>query len=138
MKKITLIVLSIFLISLRLNAAEKEHPIEQRLARCTDANPTTPGMINCTEKAAEEWDAEMNRVYSALMKEYKGDDRAAALKESQREWIVFRDSELKAIDRIYEHLEGTMYLPMRVYSRLRLTKERAELLANYLDLAREQ
>ena len=61
------------------------------------ANCQTQAEMN--KEAAEEYDkadAELNKVYQQIMKEYAEDPTFLhALRTSQRNWITFRDSELK-------------------------------------------
>jgi uncharacterized protein YecT (DUF1311 family) len=48
---------------------EIKHPIDQRLADCLDVseNQITMGMVNCAQKAEDEWDKELNKYYKLLM-----------------------------------------------------------------------
>ncbi|MEQ9577834.1 MAG: lysozyme inhibitor LprI family protein [Marinoscillum sp.] len=61
------------------------------------ANCQTQAEMN--KEAAENYkkaDAELNKVYQQIMKEYADDPTFLdALRTSQRNWITFRDSELK-------------------------------------------
>jgi len=63
--------------------------------------------------------------------------QAEALRLSQLEWIRHRDLEFKFIDSVYDTMQGTMYIPMRVDSRMQVIKKRAFELKDYLDLAKE-
>jgi hypothetical protein len=60
---------------------------------------------------------------------------SATLVEAQRNWLLFRDAEYLLIDSIYETLPSQEYQLLHAYWRLRLTRERALLLKNYLALA---
>jgi uncharacterized protein YecT (DUF1311 family) len=112
------------------------HPIDRFYDHCIDKNGSTAGMVECTEKAYGKWDAEMNRVYGALLKALPP-KKAAVLEQSQRDWLTYRDSNQKLIDAVYAGLQGTMYVPMHAYARLRLVRERTLLLTGYLELAKE-
>ena len=57
-----------------------------------------------------------------------------SLKATQLEWIKQRDAEFKFIDSVFDTLEGTMYISMRIESRTELVKTRALLLKSYFDL----
>lgn len=63
----------------------------------TTANCQTQAEMN--KEAAEDYkkaDAELNKVYQQIMQEYSDDPTFLdALRTSQRNWITFRDSELK-------------------------------------------
>lgn len=59
------------------------------------------------------------------------------LRSAQLEWIKYRDLDFKLIDSIYDGMQGTMYIPMRVEARLEVIKKRALELKGYLDLITE-
>ena len=58
------------------------------------------------------WDKELNRVYGELLQQLPKGDKSA-LKDSQQEWIRFRDRNLKLIQVAYGNAEGTMYHAFR-------------------------
>lgn len=119
-----------------LGQEESKHPIDKALEACIDKNGSTAGMVECTDKAYAAWDKELNKNYGALMQGLKPKQKET-LRLAQLEWIKFRDQEFKLIDSIYDTLEGTMYIPMRIDSRMEVIRKRAIELKNYLDLAKE-
>ena len=96
-------------------------------------NMTTAGMTNCTNSAAVSWDKELNRVYKELMNKLTGKGKNS-LKQSQRQWLKYRDSEIQFIEDMYYRREfsGTMYIPMRAMDKLQVTKARTIELIKYL------
>jgi Uncharacterized protein conserved in bacteria len=115
-------------------AQEKpEHPIDKALGVCVDKDPSTAGMTECTARAYQSWDRELNKNYGELMRKLKPVQKEA-LKTAQLEWIKQRDAEFKFIDSVFDTLEGTMYISMRIESRTELVKTRALLLKSYFDL----
>ena len=50
---------------------EQKHPIDKALEICTDKNPSTAGMVNCTDAAYKMWDQELNKNYRTLMAKLK-------------------------------------------------------------------
>jgi uncharacterized protein YecT (DUF1311 family) len=60
-----------------------------------------------------------------------------ALRLAQLEWIKYRDLDFKLIDSIYDSMQGTMYIPMRIDARMEVIKKRALELKGYLDLVQE-
>ena len=112
----------------------KKHPIDKALEDCMEKDWSTAGMANCTYKAEQMWDKELNRNYRALMQKLPQADREV-LRSAQKKWLEFRDNEFKLIDSIYAKLQGTMYIPMRASEAEEIVKKRALELANYLDLA---
>ena len=111
----------------------KTHPIDKYLNTCTEKDPSTAGMVQCTDTAYKMWDKELNKNYLALMRKLKPEGKQS-LKAAQLEWIKYRDTEFKLIDSIYDMFEGTMYIPMRAGQRMDLIKARAQELASFLDL----
>lgn len=111
--------------------------IEKRCQQCMDKDSSTAGMIECNDKEYADWDAELNRSYSGLMK-ILDEKQKAALKTSQIQWLKFRDLDFVASGAIYDSMDGTMYLPMRVASRTRLVRDRALQLLAYYRLMREE
>ena len=114
----------------------QKHPIDKALDTCTDKNPTTGGMVSCTEVAYKKWDQELNKSYQTLMARLKPAGRQL-LKSAQLSWITYRDNEFKLIDNIYDGIQGTMYIPMRVDEKMQVVKQRALALASHIDMLDE-
>jgi uncharacterized protein YecT (DUF1311 family) len=112
---------------------ESKHPIDKALDACIDKNGSTAGMVECTDRAYKAWDKELNKNYVALMRALKPAQKEV-LRTAQLEWIKNRDADFKLIDSIYDSLQGTMYIPMRIDARLEVVKKRALELQNYLEL----
>ena len=93
-------------------------------------------MVQCTDQAYAAWDKELNKNYGLLMQNLKPQQKEA-LKAAQLEWIKQRDLEFKFIDSVYDALQGTMYIPMRIAARMEVVKHRALELHEYLDLVKE-
>ncbi|HXM35514.1 MAG TPA: lysozyme inhibitor LprI family protein [Pyrinomonadaceae bacterium] len=127
---------SIFLLLLAsFSFAQKEpdHPIDKALEACIEKDPSNAGTIECTGKAYQAWDKELNKNYGALMRKLKPAQKEA-LKAAQLEWIRHRDADFKLIDSIFDTIEGTMYISMRIESRTEPVKTRALLLKSFVDL----
>ena len=115
---------------------EQKHPIDKALEICTDKNPSTAGMVNCTDAAYKKWDQELNKNYRTLMARLKPAGKQL-LKSAQLSWITYRDNEFKLIDSIYDGIQGTMYIPMRIDEKMQIVKQRALALAGHLDMLDE-
>jgi len=113
--------------------AAAEDQIDVKLGRCISKDWTTSGMMNCTGDAIDDWNERLNIILKQL-KLHLTKDEYRTLQVSQQNWIKFRDSEFKNIDKIYEGMEGTMYLPMRLSAHLDLIKTRAKNLEYFLYL----
>jgi len=134
MRKLLLASISIlFLASLSTAQEQPQHPIDKALDACIDKNGSTAGMVECTDKAYAAWDKELNKNYGELMRALNPKQKEA-LRLAQLEWIKYRDLEFKSIDSIYDTLEGTMYIPMRISAHLEVIKKRALELKDLLDL----
>lgn len=111
-----------------------EHFIDNQLRLCLDSNEnqTTIGMIQCTNRAEDLWDIELNKYYKLLIGLLKNDQKAL-LKEAQVKWLAYRDSEIKLAGDIYYNLEGTMWRVVYADRRMEIVKQRVEELKYYYD-----
>lgn len=112
------------------------HPIDRALEVCIEKDPTTAGTVNCTDIAYKKWDQELNKNYQTLMRKLKPAGKQL-LKTAQLNWITYRDNEFKLIDSIYDMLQGTMYIPMRIDEKMQIVKQRALALVSHLDMLNE-
>lgn len=126
----------LFVATLSIAQEQTQHPIDKALEACIDKNGSTAGMVECTDKAYAAWDKELNKNYSELVRTLKPAQKEA-LKSAELEWIKYRDLNFKFIDSIYDTMQGTMYIPMRIDARMEVIKKRALELKGFLDLAQE-
>jgi uncharacterized protein YecT (DUF1311 family) len=137
MTKLFMTLLSVFLFATFSAAQEQtKHPIDKALEACIDKNSSTAGMVECTDKAYAAWDKELNKNYGALMLALKPKQKEA-LRMAQLEWIKYRDLQFRFIDSVFDTLDGTMYIPMRISSRMEVIKKRTRELKDYLNLVTE-
>ncbi|MGL6130538.1 MAG: lysozyme inhibitor LprI family protein, partial [Fusobacteriaceae bacterium] len=73
-----------------------------------DKDHSTRGMIIAEERRYEGLDKLLNRYYKDLM-ETLDPEQKIALRDSQREWIKFRDKEIKLAEEIYYKKQGTVW-----------------------------
>jgi uncharacterized protein YecT (DUF1311 family) len=137
MKTPALIVLFTIVIHIAsAQTSEDENIIDKRWKDCIDKdeNQTTAGMVECTVRAAEEWEKELNKNYNLLMGKLNTEEKEK-LRLAQRNWLAYRDKELEFAATMYTNLEGTMWRIAIADRRANLTKQRAvELKAYYDDL----
>jgi uncharacterized protein YecT (DUF1311 family) len=119
-----------------VNQEPAQHPIDKALDACIEKNGSTAGMVQCTDKAYAAWDKELNKNYVELMRALKPSQKEA-LRLAQLEWIKYRDLDFKFIDSVYDTMQGTMYIPMRIDARMEVIKKRALELKGFLDLIQE-
>ena len=135
MKRSVVALLCLFLFaSVSFAQEDSKHQIDKALDACIEKDGSTAGMVRCTDQAYAAWDKELNKNYLALMRQLKPSQKEV-LKTAQLEWIKSRDADFKVIDSIYDTLQGTMYIPMRIDARMELVKKRALQLQGYLELA---
>lgn len=94
-------------------AAEQEppHPIDAKMGKCMEADPSTAGLIGCAASAETAWDGELNQAYKALVAALKG-KAVESLKQSQRAWVAHRDKEFALQGELRGQLSGTMWGPV--------------------------
>lgn len=68
--------------------------IEERQKLKLEIDYSTAGMVSSAFDAMDEYDVLLNKYYSLLLKKLNEEGKTA-LRESQRNWIQFRDSELE-------------------------------------------
>jgi uncharacterized protein YecT (DUF1311 family) len=99
---------------------------------------STAGMNNCTYTAQVQWDAEMNKYYTLLMKKLNKEE-GLKLKEAQRAWIKYRDKEFEFINsRYFEAYEGTIYTNIAAADKMAVVEKRAMNLEEYYHIFSEQ
>jgi uncharacterized protein YecT (DUF1311 family) len=113
-----------------------QHPIDKTFDACIEKNGSTAGMVECTDKAYAAWDKELNQNYVELMRALKPPQKEG-LRLAQLEWIKYRDLDFKVIDSVYDTMQGTMYIPMRIAARMEVVKKRALELKGFLELIEE-
>ncbi|MDA0350562.1 MAG: DUF1311 domain-containing protein, partial [Verrucomicrobia bacterium] len=73
---------------------EKRHRIDAAMDAAQEADPSTGGQTEAIGKALKAWDKLLNASYQKLLG--KLDNQADnQLRDSQREWVVWRDKELQ-------------------------------------------
>ena len=106
--------------------------IEQDLKVCIQKDNSNAGMAQCTARAYEEWDENLNRIYNELRNQLSPTAEEALI-SAQLSWIEYRDKEFDLIDQIFSADKGTMYIPINGYARLEVVKTRTLELQRYLE-----
>ncbi|WP_170265023.1 lysozyme inhibitor LprI family protein [Salibacter halophilus] len=108
--------------------------IEERERLKLDIDYSTNGMVTAALDANREYDELLNKYYKILMKSLNEEDKEI-LKKSQRNWIVFRDSELElngVLMNDYYSGGGTIQRVIAAVRVLDLTRDRVIELYRYL------
>lgn len=89
---------------------QQENLIDLTESKCLDKKDISNAeMRNCTIQATQSWDKELNKYYDLLQNKLPK-ETFQALKESQKQWMIFRDKEFAFISKFYFELkEGTMW-----------------------------
>jgi uncharacterized protein YecT (DUF1311 family) len=130
----TLLVVFLFFSLLTFSQTQKksENAIDAIESKCLNKdNISNADMCNCTIDARESWDKELNKYYN-LLKTKLPAAAFAVLKESQKEWMIYRDKEYAFISKFYyEVQEGTMWYAVAEGKKKELVKTRAIELQQY-------
>lgn len=135
MNKIVFLFLISFSISISSQAkTQRENLIDLTESKCLNKKDISNAeMRNCTIKATESWDKELNKYYT-LLKEKLPKQTFETLKESQKQWILYRDKEFAFISKFYFELkEGTMWYTIAENKKKKMVKSRALDLQEYYE-----
>jgi len=110
--------------------------IESDLKNCMEnhAKGSTTDSRECMGLAYKRMDNRLNCVYRILMKRLSP-ERRAVLRDSERKWLQYKESELKLIDLFNPFAGGSgstaaMFSGTEAYA---MVKDRVEILENYLE-----
>jgi len=112
---------------------ERKHHIDVKIAAAEEKAGSTVEMRQVYIDGLQQWDAELNRAYSDLKKVLKPKS-FTALQAAQRQWIAYRDEQLKFLSQLYSEFDGTMYIPMRAAAEMNITRSRALELSRQLEI----
>ena len=114
-------------------ASPTADPLDAALQACL-AKPdgeTTVGMLDCTQTAIHGWDKRLNEAYQRALAALDPASRDL-LRQSQRQWLAFREVERKALGGPWRGNSGTLAGVMASNAVLSAIKERVEELRVYL------
>lgn len=111
---------------------QTSHPIDSVYSQCIEANPSTHGMVDCANTAAQAWDKELNTYYQLLMKALPASQKEK-LRTAQRAWLSFRDLDQSFNADLYQSFDGTMWRIIEADVRTSRIRERALRLKSYYD-----
>jgi len=114
----------------------KEHKIDIALSNCIKKDGSTIGMIGCLITADTEWDKELNKSFKLLSSKLDTSGQRK-LRESQRQWIIYRDKEIAFFMQLYDR-DGTMWNVIKNETGMKLTRQRALELIDYYETITQQ
>lgn len=136
MKTSIIIFLTFFTLMLFSQTKKKrESSIDILESKCIHKNNISNSeTCNCINKARESWDLELNKYY-ILLKEKLPKEAFEILKESQKEWIIYRDKEFLFISKFYFQVkEGTMWYEVAAHKKKEIVKARTLELKEYYEM----
>lgn len=125
--KNTATLLALFFTVFTFSQEKITHKIDLELKNCLAAeeNKSTAAMSQCLNDALAEWDLELNATYKLL--QTKLDSKAEQkLKDSQRQWIKFKQKEVELINATYGNANGTMWQVIKMDKILEITRNRTQ------------
>lgn len=125
--KYTLTLIAIFFTLIAFSQEKKTHKIDLELKNCLakEENKSTAAMSQCLYDALDNWDLELNATYKILQTKLNSNAKEK-LKDSQRQWIKFRDKEVEFINETYGKADGTMWRVIKIDKILEITRNRTE------------
>lgn len=135
MKNIFLLLICFYSITIFSQSKKRsENPIITQLNKCLNKKDISNAeMCNCSIKARDAWDKELNKYYTLLLTKLP-ESAKTELKESQRQWINYRDKEFSFISKYYyEVKEGTMWYFIAENKKTDFVKDRALELEDYFE-----
>jgi len=111
------------LLSLSASADELKQNIDSTLQKCKMNAVSTIDSQNCYIKATSAWDTELGNQYKLLMKDQPENVRTT-LRDSQRQWIKYRDSYNKGIEKFYQKEEGTIWSLIAAESKMNIIRDK--------------
>ena len=126
------IILTIFSV-ITYGQVDSTYQIDKELQDCLNSseNYTTRGMTDCVSEPTEKWDIELNKAYIGLF-DLLTTEQKENLKIAQREWIEYREKDIVFSNQLYYDIQGTMWIPVAVQTKLDLTRKSTIELENYI------
>jgi uncharacterized protein YecT (DUF1311 family) len=111
----------------------KSYKIDTILNKCIDkTNDGDISMISCLQKAEMNWDAELNKTFKLLLTKLDSNDQRK-LRESQRQWLIYKEKEIKFFTDVYGQRDGTMWNLTISDKRMQLIRQRTVELLDYYE-----
>ena len=125
-------VLLVFFFCIGISFHYAQLPLDSDLEKCLAKDESTAGQRNCLIEFQKKWDQELNKNYQLLIKKLPKNAQLT-LKESQIQWIKYRDKDFEWIQQLYfEVKEGSMFYVIADNKKLDIIKTRALELEEYL------
>jgi len=138
--KILPVVLSLLLplgLTFAADAPAKKDPVDAAMDAAMDKDPSTAGMVKAISDANAKWDKRLNDAFQKLKKTMQPDEWHYFVL-AQKDWLVFREAQLKSINVTFSKMDGTMWIPVSASKAMEITKDRALFLESLVDTIGER
>ena len=135
MKYILLLAFSLFsFIGYSQDNDTPQYSIDVELKECIELSQGIDAeIVKCELNAAEAWDGELNKYYKQLM-DVLNPEQQKALKESQRQWIIYKDMEGSFLSQFYGKQTDAIWRVITANRVKEIIKTRALELKEYYDI----
>ena len=110
----------------------KEDHIDEEYHQCLMNDTSYAVLADCSFKAYEKWDKELNKAYSKLIEKIKKEIDKEAMKHAQDAWRAYRDAEFNAFNFMFNKPGNEMSI-MREEGRIEIVRERTLQLRAYIE-----
>ncbi|WP_322969478.1 lysozyme inhibitor LprI family protein [Faecalibacter sp. LW9] len=111
----------------------QSHDIDLSFENCLNDNTSTNGQRKCINDAEMAWDHLLDKYYKLLLHQLPEKPKIQ-LKNSQIQWLKFRDAEFKFINEYYMNFkEGSIFLVIADHQKMEIIKNRALKMKAYYD-----
>ena len=123
----------LFVLAFNCNAqTRKEDQIDEDYHKCLMNDTSYAVLADCSFKAFEQWNKELNKAYGKLLEKIKKEKDREAMKQSQAARIAYKDAEFKAYNFVF-NLPGNEMSIMREEGRIEVVRERTLQLRAYIE-----
>jgi uncharacterized protein YecT (DUF1311 family) len=111
---------------------KKQDRIDEEYEQCLRKDTSYTGVSNCSFEAYGKWNKEMTKTYNKLISKLKTEKNKAAMKQSQKAWLTYRDAEFNSYNYMFNQ-PGNKWDILRQQGRIEIVRERTLQLRDYLE-----
>ncbi len=134
MKSINIfLIISLLVLSINASAqTRREDRIDEEYRKCLMKDTSYAVLADCSFKAYEKWDKELNKAYNKLIEKIKKEKNKEAMRQAQAAWRAYRDAEFNAYNYMFNQPGNEMAI-MREEGRIEVVRERTLQLRAYIE-----
>jgi uncharacterized protein YecT (DUF1311 family) len=111
---------------------KKQDQIDDEYEQCLRKDSSYTGISNCSFQAFGKWNKEMTKTYNKLISKLKTEKNKAAMKQSQKAWLAYKDAEFNSYNYMFNQ-PGNKWDILRQQGRIEIVRERTLQLRDYLE-----